>query len=171
LKFALTSFVAALGGAAAGNTRKRSMAAAMCGLPSVLPRMAIILAAAAIAMTGAGPLWRILQPAEPVTVLPAPAAPSVLAGALQARHLFGTGAGSAAGFRSRNDLRLAGTVTGEGLALIAADGQAPHTYRVGGEIAPGVRLAAVGVRTVEVDRQGVRESLPLAVGHLPAPQR
>lgn len=129
---------------------------------SAAPAVAALLAALALALTASRILWSMLQPGEPAIDFPAPAAPDRLAGELQARHLFGAGSGVIAdsGGRSGN-LNLVGAVAGEGIALIAIDGRPARAYRVGAELVPGVRLASVGVRQVEVERGGGKEALRL----------
>jgi general secretion pathway protein C len=132
---------------------------------SAAPAAATLLAAAAIAMTASRILWPLLQPSEPPIDFPQPAAPDRLAGDLQARHLFGVGAGGVVNATGRvENLSLVGAVAGEGVALIAVDGRPAKAFHVGAEITPGVRLAAVDVRQVEVERQGGRESLRLPAG-------
>ena len=132
---------------------------------SAAPAAATLLAAAAIALTASRILWPLLQPGEPPIDFPQPASPDRLAGDLQGRHLFGVGAGGVVNAAGRvENLKLVGAVAGEGIALIAVDGRPARAFHVGAEIAPGVRLAAVDVRKVDVERQGGRESLPLPVG-------
>ncbi|MDE1980889.1 MAG: general secretion pathway protein GspC [Betaproteobacteria bacterium] len=46
-------------------------------------------------------------------------------------------------------------------AVLSVNGAPGRAYRVGQEVAPGVRLVAVDTRSAVLERNGVRETLPL----------
>jgi general secretion pathway protein C len=140
-------------------------------LSARVPALAALLAAAASALLAGGWLWSWLAPPQSVAALVPPAAPDRLASQLQTRHLFGAAGPVGAGAAAVGQLRLVGAVAGAGIALIAVDGRPAQAFRVGGEIAPGIRLTSVAARGIAIERAGVREFLPLPVGHVPTPTR
>lgn len=46
-------------------------------------------------------------------------------------------------------------------AVLSVNGAPGRAYRIGQEVASGVRLVEVGARSATLDRNGVRETLPL----------
>lgn len=62
--------------------------------------------------------------------------------------------------------RLIGVATGfgtwSGFALIQANGGATQAVPLGAELAPGVRLVRLEARAAEIERNGARETIPLA---------
>lgn len=113
-------------------------------------------------------VWLLLprQDAMPSAPRGAPAAAPATPGSIAGWHLFGQtplrpgGAGAA----STLDLILRGTLAGQraddGYAVIAGAG-GERTFRVGEEVLPGVRLAAVHPDRVVLDRGGATETLLL----------
>lgn len=78
------------------------------------------------------------------------------------RTLFGGTRGSA-----NRDIRLLGVVADgpRGAAILAMDGGEPKVVRTGGSLTPEVVLVEVQPRRVVLERNGVRQELPLpAVG-------
>ncbi len=123
-------------------------------LPQLARWPALLLLAALIG------LWsmRLLAP----TPLPAPVVPlagSAEPGSASWRGLF-TGNGSATG-----PILLRGVIVGsaqDSVAVLAVNGAPGRAYRVGSEIAPGLRLTEVNARSVTLERNGARETLTLA---------
>lgn len=108
---------------------------------------------------GCAAFWglKLSQPAEEAvfaTAAPAAAAPidtRMVARALGVRSSAAPVAAAASRFV------LLGVVAGRshrGAALIAVDGQAARPYRVGAEVVPGYRLAAVAPRRATLERVG-----------------
>ncbi len=65
---------------------------------------------------------------------------------------------------------LRGVVVGsavDSVAVLSVNGTLGRAYRVGSEIAPGLRLIEVNARSVTLERNGVRNTLTLAP-HSPA---
>lgn len=132
-------------------------------LLAVLATAAAFLVLLAVALPLADALWRTVRPAQAASLPVAETDPRHLAARLAALRLFG-GAGegaAAAEAPAAAELRLTGVAAGSGIALIAVAGRPAEAYRLGQEVLPGLRLAAVAPRQVELERQGRRESLPL----------
>ncbi len=115
-------------------------------------------------------LWAVLPSDDAalagagVSVAMAPA--STPARSITQWHLFGTATAERVGDGpSTTSLILRGTLADKdpkaGLAVIADAGNPERTWRVGEEISPGVRLAAVYADRVVVARGGVEETLKL----------
>lgn len=140
-------------------------------------RVSALAAHACCALLAAFALWllvRLLWAALPSddAALGAPAAAAVSAPAsaparpLAHWHLFGDApTGRVAGEPSTTSLILRGTFADidpkAGLAVIADAGNPERSWRVGEEVSPGVRLAAVYADRVVVTRGGVEETLRL----------
>lgn len=96
----------------------------------------------------------------------APASASAPSRPIASWHLFGDAPKQpVVGEASTTSLILRGTLAESdpkaGLAVIADAGNAERTWRVGEEVSPGVRLAAVYADRVVVARGGVEETLKL----------
>lgn len=156
--------------AASGGSRHHYRAGLSFGnrLSSAAPGWVRFLAGTTIALMTSQFLWHFMQAEEAVLSPRPPAEPKLLANELQTRHLFGVGVMSdakAAGIA--DNLKLIGTVAGEGIALVTVDGRPPRTFHIGMELSPGVRLISVESRKIEIERQGVREPLLIPAARSP----
>jgi len=109
-------------------------------------------------------------PAEPLVVLPAadlePRARQVDVEPLA--RLFGARGGSdVPGLRVL--AIMSDAKTGQGIAVIAAEGQPPRAYRTGDYVASGVLLKEVRKERVLLSRAGVVQELRLPAKSAPAP--
>jgi hypothetical protein len=133
-------------------------------LRNALPALVSALGIAAVAALAGEWLWTFLLPTRYVASIPEPPTPDRLANQLQSRHLFGTGlalgTGAAEGTQVGN-LRLIGVAAGADIALISVSGRPARSFRVGHELATGVRLLAVSTRKAEIEQFGKREVLLL----------
>jgi hypothetical protein len=118
--------------------------------------------------SGAGWFWELTAP-SPVALVAVPSAePLEAAQAVASRHLMGTGGPVSAGdgrVKAVGGYRLLGAATGHGgspgFAILAEGGGRPLAAVEGEEFAPGVVLARVMPRAVELRRHGHAERLDI----------
>ena len=126
-----------------------------------------LLAIALCAWILAGWYWRIKAP-RPVAAAPAEVTDPIAAAKLiGARHLFGEPSNApvqaTAGSTRYTLLGVAAeTASARGFAVIQEEGKPAEGFRQGEEISPGVRLDKIHANAVELNRNGVRETLPLS---------
>jgi general secretion pathway protein C len=116
-------------------------------------------------------IWTWIAP-RPEARAPSPA--EVPARPAQALRLFGDPQRSQpAAVATATSIRLFGVAASSegrrGHAIVQVEGGAILVIREGAELAPGIRLAAVHADQIEIDRGGVRESMPLPTRGTPAP--
>jgi hypothetical protein len=121
-------------------------------------------------------MWRVLAVlvigamlAHWTWVLFAPHTASVLPAAfpspgIQAERLFGSAAASGVTVQAvMPDVRLVGVFAGvPGFAVLELDGKRQMGLATGREIVSGVKLVAVAIDHVVIERNGVRQQIPLA---------
>ena len=137
-----------------------------------LPRACTVLLVLALAATLTG--W-VLEfsarrtPAEPVRAVPLgnPAPRTQAEDVAPVAQLFGARPG-----RDGSDIRLVGVIAqgkqGQGIALLAVDGQPALAMRAGDEVAAGVTLAEVRADRVLLSRSGATQEIRLPAK--PAPE-
>ncbi len=105
-------------------------------------------------------LWsmRLLAPTPlPVPVAPLPNSPE--SGSAPWRGLFSENG------MTTGPIVLRGVIVGsaqDSVAVLSVNGTLGRAYRIGSEIAPGLRLVEVNARSVTLERNGVRNTLTLA---------
>ena len=104
--------------------------------------------------------WLLFAP-RTASVLPA----APLSSGLQAEHLFGSAAASAVTAQAAlPDVRLVGVFAGvPGFAVLELDGKRQVGLATGREIVAGAKLVEVAIDHVVIERNGVRQQIPLAV--------
>lgn len=115
-----------------------------------------------------------LRLSTPASSMAAPAAPQALpapdAQAI-ARLLGAVGETKAAAPATASRFALIGVLAGKngasGAALIAVDGAAPRTYRIGATVDGDLVLQSIGRHGVELGASGAASSLSLAFGNQP----
>lgn len=118
---------------------------------------------------GASLVWwamQLLTPLPAAAPIPSPAGRVAVADAQVAASLFGqivvaSKATEPAPAPSR--LVAIGAIGRDrnGSALIAVDGQAAKTYRIGEEITPGIVLRSIGSKELTIEQQGQKQVLAL----------
>ncbi|SRR5690606_14554145 len=115
----------------------------------------LAMAATAVGVGVWGALLLAPRPAEsPPLLAPGPAATQDLSAVVQ---WFG-------GAPLRVRIAVNGIIAsedGRGAALLSVDGASPRAYRVGQELAPGVRLESVSAHAVTIAQDGVSEQVPM----------
>jgi general secretion pathway protein C len=139
--------------------------------PRVLPwlgRLATVAMIALLAWLGARIFWSLTVPAVPEPAIAVDTDPARVAQTVAARHLFGKapeqgvrGAGASAA-----DAKLYGVVSPSGkgrtgIAIVSVQGKPAVAFREGDEIAAGVTLHRVLVRSVEISQGGIIQVLTL----------
>lgn len=164
MNFAFPEFT----GADGSTFLRRLRATVEARLWPVVPGWVAFVAMLVVALMTGQFLWHFLQPEDIARSSPPSGEPRHLAALLQAHHLFGVdGRSSAKPIGNLGNLKLIGTVAGEGIALVAVDGRPARTFRVGAEIAPGLRVISVETRRIEIERLGVKESLLIPAARSP----
>ena len=115
-------------------------------------------------------IWTWIAP-RPEARAPSPTEVSARPG--HALRLFGDPQRSQpAATATATSIRLFGVAASSegrrGHAIVQVEGGAILVIREGAELAPGIRLAAVHADRIEIDRGGVRESMPLPTRGAPA---
>jgi hypothetical protein len=118
----------------------------------------------------AGVFWQVMTPAAPVAAPAFVSDPQEQAMRLAAQHVFGeaTAASSSGGAAivSNSSIVVRGVIAAQGrrkgVAIVSIDGQPPVTIAEGEDIRSGVRLEQVLSNQISINRQGVRETIPLS---------
>ncbi len=133
--------------------------------PAFLTSLVWFVAVALCAWILAGWYWRFKAPAAIAAAPPEVTDPLAAAKLVSARHLFGEPqtSGPMPVVTSRHT--LLGVATGNlqtrGFAVIAEDGRPAEGFVEGEELAPGVRLISIHHSSVEIERNGQRETIRL----------
>jgi hypothetical protein len=146
-------------------------------LPTTAVAASWCLALFVASWSGAGWFWELTAPSPAALVVVPSAEPLDAAQAVASRHLMGTGGPVSAGEGRASAIggyRLLGAVTGHGgtpgFAILAEGGGRSLAAVEGEEFAPGVVLARVMPRAVELRRQGHAERLAIPEQPLPGPK-
>lgn len=110
--------------------------------------------------------WLLFAP-RTATVLPA----APLSSGVQAEHLFGSAAASSVTAQvALPNVRLVGVFAGvPGFAVLELDGKRQVGLATGREIVAGAKLVEVAIDHVVIERNGVRQQIPLSVKTAVAP--
>jgi hypothetical protein len=134
-----------------------------CGYAATVAVLAVL------AWVGATIFWRVTTPSVFPPRVAAETDPARAAEAIAARHLFGVAPERRDGGASVTvlpDITLRGVIApareGEAaVAVLGIAGKPPLSVRAGDEVVPGVRLHRVLPKSVELERDGQIQSLPL----------
>lgn len=132
-------------------------------------RLATIAMIALLAWLGARIFWSLSAPTVPEPAIAVDTDPARVAQTVAARHLFGKAPEQSikvAGTASATDAKLYGVVSPSGkgrsgIAIVSIQGKPAVAIREGEEIAAGVTLHRVLVRSVEISEGGIIQVLTL----------
>jgi len=135
---------------------------------SWLGRLATLAVIALLAWTGARVFWTLTAPVTPDPAIAVDTEPTRVAQAVAGRHVFGEAPVAAIGMTgaAATNVKLFGVVARgangrAGIAIISVQGKPAAAFREGEEIASGVMLHRVLVRSVEISQGGAIQVLTL----------